>query len=372
MEIVRNLVRHKTRTMLTLFGIVIGILAVTVMGSITEYFNSMIDNAIAMAGTAVTVSAPGGLHSLITESDLREIARVPGVKAVVPVVSVRLEPGGSVQMGPPPSVVGEPPELAHYVNPDVARGRWLSRGDTFAAVVGWQLAKDRKLEIGSTLTWRDHVFTVVGIMRETQTEPDTIVVIPIDVERHILEKPNYIGSAYALPQIETKAEASALARRIQASVDTVKVQTLEESLAATRADLAPFNAILLSGAIIAAIVGGLAVINTMIMNVNERAREIGLKKAIGASDGEIIREFLAEAFLLGMIGGLIGLLLGIGMTSMLNSATAQAVGGVSIFTVTPRLAIVAVGFATVLGGIAGLYPAWNAVRVDPIEALREE
>ncbi len=372
MEIIRNLVRHKTRTLFTLFGIVIGIFAVTVMGSLTEYFNTMIEGGIRMAGTAITISAPGGLHSLITESDLREVARVPGVKAVVPMLTARLEAGGSVQMGLAASVVGEPPELARYVNPELVRGRWLQRGDTFAAVAGWQVARDKKLDLGSTLTWHDHTLSVIGIMQETQTQPDFLVVIPIDVARHILEKPNYVGGAYALPQNDTPAEASALARRIQAEVDTVKVQTLEESLDAVRADMAPFSAILVSGAVIAAIVGGLAVINTMMMSVNERTREIGLKKAIGAGDGEIMREFLAEATFLGLVGGLLGFLLGLGLTAVLNSATAQAVGGVTIFLVTPRLAVVAVGFAVALGSIGGLYPAWSATRLDPVQALRDE
>lgn len=372
LEIFRNLVRHKTRTLLTLCGIVIGIFAVTVMGSMTEYFNSLIDGGIRLAGTAITISPPGGLHSLITESDMRQVERVPGVRAVVPVVTARLEPGGSIQMGPAPSVVGEPPDLAHYVNPEVTRGRWLQRGDSFVAVIGSQIANQRKLGLGSTLTWREHEFTVVGIMKETQTQPDTMVIIPIDVERHILQQPNKITYIYALPQIETRDEASALARRIEKSVDTVEVQTLEESLESTRQDLAIFNVITLSGAIIAAFVGGMAVINTMMMSVNERTREIGLKKAIGAGDGEIILEYLGEAALLGLVGGLIGLLLGLGMTAMLNASTAESLGGVAVFTVTPRLAFVAVGFATVLGAVGGLYPAWNASRLNPVEALREE
>lgn len=371
-EILRNLFRHKGRTLLTVFGIVIGIFAVTVMGSITEYFNVMIDNGIKMAGTAITVSPKGGLHSLITESDLRAIERVPGVKAVVPFVAARLEPGGGVQMGPPPSVVGEPAELAYLVNPAVARGRWLQRGDSYAAVIGSQLARQRNLDVGSTLTWRDHEFTIVGIMVETQTQPDTYVIIPIENARHILQAPNSIAAMYAVPAIDTRPEASALAKRIQAQVDTVKVQTLEEALDQVRQQLAIFNVILLSGAIIAAVVGGLAVINTMIMSVNERTREIGLKKAIGAGDGEIIREFLGEAALLGLIGGILGVLLGLGMTNLLNASTAQAVGGLSIFTVTPRLAGVAIAFAVALGAIGGLYPAWNAARLDPVNALREE
>jgi putative ABC transport system permease protein len=372
LEILRNLTRHKARTALTVFGIVIGIFAVTVMGSMTEYFNELIDNGIKLAGTAITIAAKDQLHPKITEGDLRRIERVAGVKVVVPLVSARLEPGGSVQFGPPDSVIGEPPDTAHYVNPSVTRGRWLQRGDSYAAVIGVKIAQRRNLDVGSTLTWREHDFTVVGIMRPTETVPDTEVIIPIDTERRILKQPDLIAAAYAVPQNETRAASDALAKRIQAEVDTVKVQTLQEQLDQVRQQLAVFNAILLSGAIISAIVGGLAVINTMIMSVNERTREIGLKKAIGATDGEIVREYMLEAAVLGLLGGLLGLGLGTGMANLLNASTAQALGGTEIFRVTPRLAVVAVGFAVFLGTGAGLYPAWNAARLDPVQALREE
>jgi putative ABC transport system permease protein len=372
LEILRNIARHRARTGLTVFGIVIGIFAVTVMGSMTEYFNQLIDNGIKLAGTAITVSPKGSLHSVITESDVRRIERVPGVKTVVPVVAARLEPGGSIQFGPPEQVIGEPPDLAHYVNPEVTRGRWLQRGDTYQAVIGVKIAKKRNLDLGSTLTWRDHDFTVVGIMRQTETVPDTSVIIPIEVERHILKQPNLIVQAYAVPQDGTPAASDALARRIQTEVDTVKVQTLEQQLDQVRQGLVVFNVIMLGGAIIAAIVGGLAVINTMIMSVNERTREIGLKKAIGASDGDIVKEFLTEAALIGLIGGLVGLALGTGFANLLNAATAESLGGTEIFSVTPRLALVALGFATFLGAGAGLYPAWNAARLNPVQALREE
>lgn len=371
-EILRNILRHKARTGLTVFGIMIGIFAVTVMGSMTEYFNQLIDNGIKLAGTAITISPKGGLHSVITESDVRRIERVPGIKAVVPLVGARLDPGVGIQVGPPEQVLGEPPELASYVNPPVTRGRWLQRGDTYQAVIGVKIAGKRNLDLGSTLAWRDHDFTVVGIMKQTETTPDTSVVIPIDIERHILKQPNLIAGVYVVPQQETIVASNALARSIKAQVDTVNVQTVEENLDQIRQSLVVFNVVMLGGAIVAAIVGGLAVINTMIMSVNERTREIGLKKAIGASDGDIIREFLTEAAIIGLFGGLVGMALGTGFANLLNSATAQSLGGTEIFTVTPRLAAVAVAFATILGTGAGLYPAWNAARLNPVQALREE
>jgi putative ABC transport system permease protein len=91
---------------------------------------------------------------------------------------------------------------------------------------------------------------------------------------------------------------------------------------------------------------------------------------VGASDREIVFEYLVEAGVIGLLGGVIGLLLGWGLASLLNAATSVALGGTAIFSVTPRLALVALGFALGLGAFAGLYPAWNAARLDPVKALR--
>src|SRR5947207_2917530 len=121
-------------------------------------------------------------------------------------------------------------------------------------------------------------------------------------------------------------------------------------------------------ALLALIVGGLSVINTMLMAVTERVREIGLKKAIGAHTRHILREYLLEATLIGAIGGSIGLLLGWGITSLVNAATAAA--NLSLFLVSWRLVIIAIVFSVGLGAIAGIIPALRASRMDPVRALR--
>ena len=114
--------------------------------------------------------------------------------------------------------------------------------------------------------------------------------------------------------------------------------------------------------------GGLSVINTMLMAVTERVREIGLKKAVGARTRHILREYLVEATVIGAIGGTIGLLLGWGITTLVNAATAAA--NLSLFLVSWRLVIVALLFSVGLGAVAGIIPALRASRMDPVRALR--
>lgn len=163
-----------------------------------------------------------------------------------------------------------------------------------------------------------------------------------------------------------------LASRIPKEVPHVKAKSPRQAIDEVRQGLLVFNAIMLSSALLAAIVGGLSVINTMLMAVAERTREIGLKKAVGAEDRQILVEYVTEASLMGLVGGLAGLGFGWLMTVLLNAVAAPSLGGTNLWVVTPRLAATALTFSTGLGAVAGLYPAWRASRLNPVEALRAE
>lgn len=370
-EILRNMARRKLRTTLTIVGIVIGILALTVMGSMSEYFNTLLDNAINLLGNNIIVSPKSNdFESVLTTIDERRVLRIGGVRDVIPVANDTLEELSGVSFGIPDIVYGVPPEHSGTLFPTITlkKGRWLQRGDEYETVVGSTVAKKHNLDIGSTIRYHDHDLTVVGIINETQTTPDSIAMMNLNTVRRLLKAPELIAAMYVVP--EDVSQIDAIAQRIRDSVENVQVYTPREAAAQAQQGLAIFNVILIGGAVLAVFVGGLAVINTMIMSVNERRHEIGLKKAVGASDGEIVREFLLEAAAIGFIGGTVGLLLGWGLATLLNIATAQSLGGSSIFTVTPRLMLIAVSFAMFLGMVAGLYPAWNAARLDPVQALR--
>jgi putative ABC transport system permease protein len=169
---------------------------------------------------------------------------------------------------------------------------------------------------------------------------------------------------YAEPGINLDA----LAARINAQVPTVKATKPSTLVSAFRSGGAVFTFMTTAAALLALIIGGLSVVNTMLMSVSERVREIGLKKAIGARTRHILTEFLAEAALIGLIGGVVGYLLGLVLTTLLNGSNPS--GG--LFLVTPGLTALAIGFAVALGAIAGLLPAIRAARMDPVRALRAQ
>ena len=167
------------------------------------------------------------------------------------------------------------------------------------------------------------------------------------------------------------ATVSALAHPVFASRGRIeRFAALHDYLAMTKPEVNLLVAITTAAALLALIIGGLSVVNTMFMAVAERVREIGLKKAVGATTLDIMGEFLFEATLIGVVGGLIGYGLGAGITVILNATTPP--GQSTLFLVTPSLTILAIGFATVLGALAGILPAWRAARLDPVTALRNE
>jgi putative ABC transport system permease protein len=224
----------------------------------------------------------------------------------------------------------------------------------------------------------NHRFTVVGILNPTLTAPDSGAYVslhdaqmidgdslPTALLGHVDPYQLITGAVvYAEPGINLDA----LAARINAQVPTVKATKPSTLVSAFRSGGAVFTFMTTAAALLALIIGGLSVVNTMLMSVSERVREIGLKKAIGARTRHILTEFLAEAALIGLIGGVVGYLLGLVLTTLLNGSNPS--GG--LFLVTPGLTALAIGFAVALGAIAGLLPAIRAARMDPVRALRAQ
>ena len=223
-----------------------------------------------------------------------------------------------------------------------------------------------------------HSYTVVGILDKTLTEPDTGAFVSLTDAQELFkdqlspalqstfDQTLYVSgfNVYGTPG----TNLDTLADRINAQVSGVKAQRPSKLVAALVAGGALFTEITMAAALLALVIGGLAVINTMIMAVSERVREIGLKKAIGATTKAIMGEFLLESSFIGLVGGVVGFGLGFAVTTLINAAMPAAQG--AIFLVTPGLAALCVGFALALGTTAGIIPAFRASRMDPVAALR--
>jgi putative ABC transport system permease protein len=263
-----------------------------------------------------------------------------------------------------------------------ATGRLLAAGDegSRVTVLGSDLARELKAQVGEETRLRGAPFEVVGILQPTLSAPDTTAMVPLTAaqELFLASLPPTLASALDPARMVSQiivyagdgADPAALGNRIEAEVDGVATMTSADFDQQVGSTTLIFNAIIVGVALISLVVGGLSVINTMAMSVTERTREIGIKRAIGGSRRRIIHELVAEAAVMGHIGGVIGLALGAVVVAVANEAGRGS--GMVLFDLTVGTALFAVAFSTILGMVAGIVPAWNAARLDPVAALRYE
>lgn len=387
----RNLARRKLRTTLTMVGITVGIWALVVMSSMANKISSLVEGGSTYYGDKIVVSdatniAVGFGFTPIPIGVADRVLEVPGVDVVVPEVQLLLDPDASATgFGLPDFIVGAvagADQGRETFQLRAAQGRLQTAEDEGESVVvlGSDLARKFGKRPGDKIELRGREFEVIGVLEPTLTAPDTTAIVPLAAAQEILaeDAPIVARQGMGVDQLASQivvyptagADIEAVAKAIEEHVEQVQTLTGKGFDEQVGSQVAIFNAIIIGVALISLVVGGLSVINTMAMSAAERTREIGIKRSIGAQRGRIMREFIAEAALIGLMGGLIGLVLGAIVVVAANEAGRSS--GTLLFQLTPGTAIFAVVFSTVLASLAGLVPAWNAARLDPVEALRYE
>jgi putative ABC transport system permease protein len=399
MKVIRNLYRHKVRSFLTISGIVIGVIALTTMGALAENFNALLDGGVQYYGSNVQVGPPvGQAASLLPLTKIDEIRQVSGVAAAFPTYGFSAKPGtvNVVSFGIPDTIIASDPTEAAWSNlkTTYAQGHAIDADSSGEVVLGSTIDEEFNKKIGDTIDlpvkpgdappdFVNHTFKVVGILNVTRTAPDSFAYVNITDGQMLLKDSlpiavrDVIDVTRIAEGIDVYAKAGTsiseldkIADRINSQVSGVKASKPSDLVNSFKQGGAIFTAITTAAALLALIIGGLSVVNTMFMAVAERVREIGLKKAVGATTFNIMGEFLAEATLIGVIGGVVGYGLGALITILANASTPP--GQSTLFLITPSLTILAIGFATALGAVAGVLPAWRAARLDPVIALRNE
>jgi putative ABC transport system permease protein len=384
MRLMRELLRRKLRTTLTVLGITIGIWSLVVFSSMANRINTFVDAGSAMyAGRIiVTDSQPFGTTPLRLAA-VDDIIWITGIAAVEPQVQVLWNPDQEVSFGAQKTVTGLIPGLdkGRGFQLELATGRELTTEDTGNVIVlGADIAKEYGVVAGQAVEIHGQTFEVIGTYLPTLTAADTDSHVPLATaqELYLATLPPLVAEAVVASDLanqivvypEEGEDAAAIAAAIEAMVDNSVALTAADFQEVVGSGSAIFNAIIIGVGAISVVVGGLSVINTMAMSVAERTREIGIKRAIGGQRRRIIRELVAEAGLIGLIGGLLGLGLGALVVVLVNEAGRS--GGTVLFDLTPATALFAVGFSTILGMLAGIIPAWSAARLDPVTALRYE
>ncbi|MCG3207418.1 MAG: Macrolide export ATP-binding/permease protein MacB [Anaerolineae bacterium] len=390
---------HKMRAILTMLGIIIGVAAVlTTMGigrgaaaSITQRIESTGTNLLTIYPSSGSSSA-----STLTVGDAHELQDKmlhPDIDLVAPEYSgnEELVYGSNNSQS---SVVGVTVDYYTVRNMSIASGRFLTQGEvenqSQSVVLGSQLAYDLfegENPVGLTVRIGAQPFQVVGVLEESggfgRNSPDESAYVPLGLAQGRLFNASRYRGEYTVSTIYVQGakadrldaaekeieQTLRLRHSLQAETDNDFRIMNQASLLETANDIANTLTLFL-GAIggISLVVGGIGIMNIMLVSVTERTREIGLRKAIGARDTDILMQFLVEALVLCFLGGLMGVGLAYGLAMLLAKIPAVT------FTVAiePDSLALALGFSLLAGLIFGIYPAMRATQLDPIEALRTE
>ncbi len=394
---IRALYRNKMRSMLTALGIIIGVAAVIAAFAVGQGANKSIDEQIASFGSNFIIVFPDrsamsstGKTRYLTMDDAAAIEReVSGMDAVAPVIetSVKLIYGNTNWST---TVVGSNASYATVQDWTIAKGRDLNDSDirqaTKVVIVGQTIVDKlffNEEPLDKSIRINNVPFTVVGVFaskgQNTKgNNQDDFVLVPVTAAQSRLVRWNTPGridmifikgvSMNSLQFIQHETESLLRERhKIKAGeADDFAVRNISQFLEARRKTTTIMSMLLGSIAFISLVVGGIGIMNIMLVSVSERTREIGIRMAVGAKAQEIRLQFLLEAFVLSMLGGMLGILLGVLTGYMLASFTEAP----PLFTATSI--ILAFVFSATVGIGFGYYPAYKASCLHPIDALKYE
>ncbi len=373
----KSIYNNKLRSLLTMLGIIIGVMAVVILVSITQGAASGITNSISdMGSDKITAQIIDKEISLALE-ELEDLSENRLIDTVAPVISSNQTAKKNSESGSY-SVIGVTESYFDVQEAVIQRGRLIKQSDiewnTNVAVIGTDVAADlfgTWDAAGGTITINDKLYKVVGVLEEQGSSlvgsDNSSILIPITTAGKITGS-NTISSFYVKSSGADTVERAvnyieSYLYSLTKDEDAYSVNNQSEVLDAMD-DVNSTMSLLLGGiAAISLVVGGIGIMNIMLVSVTERTREIGIRKAIGAKRRHILTQFLCEACILSVLGGLIGLGLSVLIVSGYNFLTDSAAD------INPAIAFAAIAFCAVIGVGFGSYPAAKASKLQPIDAL---
>ena len=386
----------RLRAALTMLGVIIGVGSVVALVAVGQGATRGITNQLESLGTNLLTINPGsfttfgtrgaaGSATNLTIDDADAVAQIPGIAAVAPELTTqKLVVAGAENTTT--SIVGTLPQYAMVHNNTIWQGSFLTGPSNDlgmrVAVLGATTASDLGLgadAVGTDITIGGIPFQVIGILQSKggagPLNQDDMILVPLNTVRdHFVsgDSVRSIGVSVAqADQMDTvKAEITTTlkARHGLGAADTADFNVFDQAqLLTTVGSITGLLTVLLAGiASISLVVGGIGIMNIMLVSVRERTREIGIRKAIGAKSSDILFQFLIEALVLSLLGGFIGILVGLGATALIGQLAGWG------FVFSPVTLVVALLFSLAVGVIFGVWPARQAARLDPIAALRYE
>ncbi len=389
----KNIKEKGARSWLTIIGVFIGIAAVVALVSLTQGLTESVEAEFEAIGTdTITILAggAGGLEGFgpagaigqyIDEDDVDVILGVDGVEDVEGMTMNRAE----VEYRDRKEtvfVLGTTSEIFEvFPQFKVDKGREFRAGEENSAMLGSGFGPrefDEEIEIRETLEIREERLRVIGIL-EPMGSPlyDRGMVIPIETSQDIFDAEGKVSAVYAstLDGYDPAEVALEIEEELEDARDDddFSVQTMEQVMEAVDNVLSMVQALFVGVAGISLFVGGVGIMSTMYTSVLEKTRDIGIMKAVGARNENIMTLFLFESGLLGLTGGILGVIIGLSMAKGAEYAFHQYLGiGMLRVSITPELIIGSLAFSFIVGAVSGLFPARRAAKLDPVEALRSE
>jgi putative ABC transport system permease protein len=381
----KNIVSNKLRSCLTMLGLIIGIISVILLVGIGTGATGEVTTSVQSLGTGtLTITIDSDSDTTLEYDELDSFLNQPNIQAVAPYKTV----SGTVSYGSTTSkgsqILATTPDYLNVMNLTISSGRLLSNIDlkntSKVCLLGTDIAetlfentKEEKI-VGEQIKIDGDKYTVIGILTATGSSMgnnvDSTLIIPFTTAKY-LNGDTSINSLYAKVENEDLIDSTItvlenyLENSLGISSDYFSVSS-QSSMLDTMSDISNTLSLLLGGiASISLIVGGIGVMNVMLVSVTERTKEIGIRKALGAKRRDILIQFLIESLILCMLGGGLGVLFGVGLGSLLQ------IFGFS-FSASGAIVIISFLSSAIIGIVFGIFPAYKASKLNPIEALRTE
>lgn len=392
-----SLIANKLRSLLTMLGIIIGVAAVIALVSIGNGVKQDIEDSISSLGSNLLVVLPGaprtpgarssqGSMKSLKISDYEAIAKLEGVKAASPMTN-----GSYVVIYQnknwTTSVAGVNSNFQDVNNWTMTSGRFFSdknvQNREHVAVVGQTVVKNLFTDedpVGKEIRVKNIPFRVIGVLKSKGNgtmgnDQDDTVLIPYTTSMERVEGIDYLRRVYVVAKDDggidrLQADIENLLRvrhNIKdTNLDDFNIQNMKSIMETVAQTTGTFTLFLGAVAAISLVVGGIGIMNIMLVSVTERTREIGVRKALGATYSVIVTQFLIEAVVISLMGGFIGIAFGIGASKVIGM-----VSGMSTIVSVPTI-IMSFAFSMAIGLIFGIYPARKAAKLNPIDALHYE
>lgn len=387
----RSIRERRTRSILTVLGIAVGIAAIVALMSVGYGMEEAITSELTVYADVIAVF-PGKITGPryvelggFTDRDVRDVQRIGGIKSIATMTYDAAEVEYRNKRVPIFIIGGDTKELgSFYLEPvGLKEGRWLRENDYKACVIGYRVANEffsEKVHVNDKLVINGKKFIVVGIFEKGSmlyaNDVDPHIFLTLRATKEVLQTHEI---KHILVRVYNIEEAEAIAGEIKERInanhgldDFATAMTMGSVIDQIGTVFTIIRGVLVGIAAIALVVASTGIMNTMLMSVMERTHEIGVMKAIGAKDSDILSLFLLESSMVSLVGGAVGCGFGVIVAEVISFCASTALGIEMTAVVKPAVLFGGIAVAMVVGVLSGLYPARNASMMSPVEAVRYE